>query len=80
MSPKELNLIGIDVLTKDKQAVIEELSKLPSTVDVVDAGEYREYSSYSLIILDTTLTMQELEDWLFSTDGVFYIGTWERDI
>lgn len=70
--------LGIDVRTKDKKKLITRLRGLVSTVSVDDGGEYREDQSYSQVWLTTHKTEKELDEWLYKTRGIEYIGTFTR--
>ncbi len=74
-----MNHLGIDVETKDKFKIIARLSKLKTTRAVTDGGMYNEDHKYSQIQIDTDWTEAELEDWLYRTKGIEYVGTFVRD-
>lgn len=67
----------IDVETKDVKKLISRLSRLKSTLSIEDRGEYN-YSGatgYNIIYIDTTKTVDEMDDWFYSVDhGADYVG------
>lgn len=73
-----MNKLGIDAPTKGVKALIRLLKKLKTTDFVIDGGAYREDTSLSQVLIDTSWSKQELEDWLYRSKGVSYIGTFER--
>lgn len=73
-----MNNLGIDVRTKDKKRLIARLLSLVSTVRATDGGAYREDASYSQVWVTTHKTEGELNDWLYTTHGIEYVGTFER--
>ncbi len=73
-----MNHFGIDVRTKDKRVLIARLKGLVSTVRVSDGGVYREDASYSQVHITTNKSEKELDDWLYSTKGIEYVGVFER--
>ena len=73
-----MNHLGIDVRTTDKKRLITRLKGLVSTVSVQDGGQYREDLSYSQVHITTNKTMRQLDDWLYKTKGIDYVGTFER--
>lgn len=67
----------IDVETKDVKKLISRLSRLKSTIDLQDGGEYYfgGATGYNIIYIDTTKTVDELDDWLYSVNhGADYVG------
>lgn len=77
---KPINSLGIDCETKGKALIICRLSALKSTFCVVDGGVYHEDASCSQIHLETAMTEDELEHWLWSSKANFaYLGTFTRN-
>lgn len=74
-----VNHLGIDVRTKDKNKLVARLRSLVSTVSVEDGGLYHEDLTYSQVWVTTHKSMKELDDWLYTLKGIEYIGTWERE-
>jgi hypothetical protein len=73
----DLNLIGFDIAGKWVQ-ICNALGKLKSVTVVIDCGAYREDPSYRKIMLWTTKTESELENWLYNTSiENDYVGTFE---
>ena len=73
-----MNKLGIDAPTKGVPKLVRLLKKLKTTDFVIDGGAYREDTSLSQVLIDTDWTEKELEDWLYRSKGVSYIGTFER--
>lgn len=69
---------GIDVPTKGKGKTISRLRRLKTTMDVCDGGEYHADRGYSQIHIDTTWTIEQLDDWLYRVKGVDCDGTFDR--
>lgn len=72
------NMLGIDVETKNVATLIRRLRPLGSTRKVKTAGMYHEDQRYSQVYLDTRWTEEELDKWLYATDGIEWIGTFTR--
>lgn len=72
--------LGIDVATKDKSKLIVRLARLKTTTSVVDGGQYSQDRNLSQVHIDTTWTEAELDDWLYSTKGIEYVGTFSREL
>lgn len=73
-----MNKLGIDAPTKAVPNLVKRLKRLKTTDFVTDGGAYREDRSISQVLIDTAWTEKELDDWLYRTKGVDYIGTFER--
>lgn len=73
-----MNKLGIDAPTKGVKALIRRLRQLKTTDFVTDGGAYREDMSISQVLIDTIWTEKELEDWLYRSKGVDYIGVFVR--
>jgi hypothetical protein len=73
-----MNHLGIDAPTKGVKSLIRRLKQLKTTDYVIDGGAYREEMSISQVLIDTTWAEKELEDWLYKSKGVDFIGTFER--
>ena len=70
----EYNL-GIDVRTKDGNKLIKRLAKLKATVSVTGPFPYHEDQTYAQILLTTTKTENEVDDWLYKVKhGCEYVG------
>jgi hypothetical protein len=67
MGQKRINKLGVDCETHDKKELIGRLGKLKTTVTVEDGGMYHQDKEYSQIWIDTTMTEEELDCWLFET-------------
>lgn len=68
----------IDIATSDVSKMIKRLKGLVSTLAASNGGEYREDNGFSQIRLESTRTEKEVDDWLYSTKGMNYIGVVER--
>jgi len=73
-----MNKLGIDAPTKGVKSLIRRLKQLKTTDYVIDGGAYKEDTSISQVLIDTTWTEKELEDWLYRSKGMDYIGVFER--
>lgn len=73
-----MNNLGIDVETADKTKLIEALADLSTTSYVLDGGEYKEDSHFSQVWLRTEWTEKGLDDWLYTTHDIMYVGCFER--
>lgn len=73
-----MNHLGIDAPTKGVKSLIRRLKQLKTTDYVIDGGAYKEDTSISQVLIDTTWTEKELEDWLYRSKGMDYIGVFER--
>jgi hypothetical protein len=63
----------IDMHTKDQNKTIAALRKLKTTLDVQDGGVYWQDDNYSQIWLESVLTEDQIEDWLYRR-GFDYVG------
>lgn len=71
--------LGIDVLAKDSAKLIARLAKLDSVVSVVFGGVYREDPTYAQVHVETFMTEDELDHWLWATKhGCDYVGVFQR--
>ena len=71
--------LGIDVRTKDQNALIRRLKPLAATVSVEDGGKYYEDPHYAQVHLATTWTMADLDDWLYTLVDIDYVGSFSRE-
>lgn len=72
--------LGIDVRTADVAKLMARLKRLTTTASVGDGGAYWEDPSYSQIHLTTTLSEEEIDDWLWAAEhGCDYVGVFKRD-
>lgn len=78
MNTVVINALGIDVRTEDKHMLIARLQGLVSTVRLEDGGLYREDPNYSQVWVWTHKDIEALDDWLYKTKGIEYVGTFER--
>lgn len=63
----------IVIETYDKNRAIGRLSKLKSTIMVEDGGMYHMDKSYSQIWIESKMTEDELDHWLWK-NGLDYVG------
>jgi hypothetical protein len=74
------NWVGIDVRTKDANKLLAQLKKLKSTKDFTGPYAYHEDGSYAQIRIQTTMTEDQVDLWLYSTKhGADYIGTFDAN-
>jgi hypothetical protein len=67
----------IDTYTKGKGALISKLKKLKTTVSCEDGGEYYQDRSLSQIHIETSWKEDELNEWLWKSKNINYIGVVE---
>jgi len=70
--------LGIDVETCCASALVRRLAQLKTTFNISNAGAYREDPGYTQVWVDTRMTEDELEDWLYRAKGIDYVGVWQR--
>jgi len=68
-----MNKFIIDTETKGHKEIIRRLNRLKSTIDLVDNGYYRQIPECSKVTIETTLTEEQLEDWLWE-NNFYYVG------
>ena len=73
-----MNKLGIDCPTKGVKQLVRRLKALKTTDFATDGGAYREDMNISQVLIDTIWTEKELEDWLYRTKGMDYIGVFVR--
>lgn len=73
-----INTFGIDVETQDRNNLIRRLKRIKATKDVTDGGVYSMDSDYAQVHITTEWDMDKLENWLWATKGVNYIGVFAR--
>jgi hypothetical protein len=69
-------IIGIDCYTEDVKNTARRIDKL-SGVEVQWFREYGLCPECSMICIETTKSVENIEDWLYRTKGVKYIGAFE---
>ena len=79
MTESKTNALGIDAYTKDKCKLINRLAALKTTTSVEMGGEYHNDRSLCQIHITTSWTEKELEDWLYKTKGIDYLGVFTRE-
>lgn len=70
--------LGIDVRTAHVCKLVSRLKRLKSTASAEHGGVYREDLSYSQVHIDTTMTEDELDAWLYAGKGIDYVGVFTR--
>jgi hypothetical protein len=71
---QKLNTFGIDTYTKGCKSLVRRLNSLKTTGIAEQGGVYREEPSLCQVIVSTTWTEDQLDDWLWRTKGIDYIG------
>ena len=70
-----INHLIIDVLTKDAKKLANRLKRLRSTIEIESIAPYRECMEYSQLILYTTKTEDQMDEWLYKTKhNCDYVG------
>ena len=69
-----MNIFGIDTPTKAAKYLIGRLKQLKTTLDVKHGGAYHSALEYSQVIICTSWSAHELDEWLYRTKGIFYVG------
>lgn len=70
--------LGIDVETHSASALVRRLAQLKTTFNIIKAGAYREAPGYTQVWVDTRMTEEQLEEWLYKAKGIDYVGVWQR--
>lgn len=73
-----IHRLGIDVETRCASALVRKLGQLKTTFNISNAGAYREDPGYTQVWVDTRMTEEEMEDWLYRAKGIDYVGVWQR--
>jgi len=68
----------IDVKTHDVAKLLGKLSRLKSTLSAENRGQYHAAHSYSQVGLESTKTLEEIEDWLYKYSRCDYVGAVEH--
>lgn len=71
--------IGIDVATSHSKNLIRRLGRLKSTISVSFGGEYYTDKFFCQVHVETNMTESEMDDWLWRTKGIEYVGTFSRE-
>ena len=77
--PELLRRIGIDVRTRDAEVLARRLRQLASTHYAEPAGVYQQDPAWQQVHLTTTMTLEDLDDWLWKRSNVEYAGTFELE-
>lgn len=73
-----IHRLGIDVETHSASTLVRRLGQLKTTFNISNAGAYREDPGYTQGWVDTRMTEDEMEDWLYRAKGIDYVGVWQR--
>lgn len=68
----------IDTNTKGHKLIVRRLSSLKSTIAIQDNGQYNYCPECSQLSVESTLTEDELDNWLWK-NNLDYIGVVEND-
>lgn len=68
-----MNVFKVDVETHDANNIMCRIARLASTESVESLGAYWTDTSYTLLLVHTTKTEDELDDWLWRY-GFDYVG------
>jgi len=77
--PETIRSIGIDVRTTHTRSLVRKLRRLASTHSAEPAGTYRQDPAWQQVHLTTTMTLEDLDDWLWKRSSVEYAGTFELE-
>jgi hypothetical protein len=64
----------IDCYTDTYKVLIEKLLKVEQTKHIDFNGEYRQDKNLCQVIVETEMSEEELEKWLYNEEGIDYIG------
>jgi hypothetical protein len=71
----QVHSVGIDVQTDCVNELIRFMNRRKSTISINQGAMYREDQSYSKVLMESTLTADEIEDMLYRTKhGIEYVG------
>ena len=76
-----INKLGIDCATRGYKVLIANLKRLKTTISIESMGVYHFNKSYTMLHIDTTMSIGELDNWLYNRNsgGIWEsIGTFER--
>ena len=73
------NMLGIEVDTLTAKRLYARLRRLKSTVAISIADPFQECREYCQLHIDTTMTEDQLDHWLWKTNhGADYVGVFTR--
>lgn len=77
-----MNHIGIDVSTRSVNYLLRRLNKLKAVQTAVNGGVYHQDESYSQIHMITSMTEDQVCDWLYFTnlEDHEYLGTFCMEV
>lgn len=61
-----MNYLGIDVESRAAGLLMSKLRRESATMNIRNMGKYTEDLSWTMIYVDTTMTEEELDTWLYS--------------
>ena len=81
LDPKTLNAIGVDI-GGNPNGICSILAKLKTTYEVVYQGEYHQVPGYHQVVVITSWTEDQLENWLNNVKqkGFYNYGFWDADL
>ena len=77
MKNANIHSFFVDVETSSVQVAFKTLGKLKTTLRLENDGSYNEDKSCSRLYLETTWSEEQLEEWLWRTNHIDYIGVCE---
>lgn len=63
-----MNRIVVDISSHVADAAIKQLSAMEEVVEVENCGKYRQDENWTKLIVETELTEDEVDDWLYNAD------------
>lgn len=81
LDPQTQNAIGVDI-EGNPNGICSRLAKLKTTYKVIYQGEYRQLPGYHQVVVITSWTESQLENWLYNIKQIdFYsYGFWDADL
>jgi len=70
-----MNTIGIDCMSLGVNKLIRRLEKLKKVFTVTNCGKYRQDESYSQLRIETLMTEDDVDTWLYRFSPIDYVGT-----
>jgi hypothetical protein len=62
-----VNYLGIDVETRGAGFLVSRLKRLKTTIAIENTGKYSECREWSKVFIDTVMTEDQLDNWLYET-------------
>lgn len=73
-----MRVLGIDLHTRHKALARVQLLGLPKVHSIIEESPYREDPSLMMCLIETSMTEDELDQFLWANAQFDYIGTFER--